>query len=213
MSSPGLRCPSFVASGADVHLTTGPDALRAAESVCRMDEALADGSVRARARDPLALIMILPVKSDSWPFEVIRPLLRNWTRTLSDPQAFAHEQRCLAYAWTFLGFTARPRERRRLVPRDAGDAFGLRATVRHRAEGLRECLRPSLLSAADHRQGQWPDRLRLSSLALRQRRARHRHSEVPGAVRHRGPRAGRASPADRDRDLRHARVRPLSPRR
>lgn len=29
----------------------------------------------------------------------------NWTRTLTDPQAFAHEQRCLAYVWTFLGFT------------------------------------------------------------------------------------------------------------
>lgn len=29
----------------------------------------------------------------------------DWTRTLTDPQAFAHEQRCLAYAWTFLGFT------------------------------------------------------------------------------------------------------------
>lgn len=29
----------------------------------------------------------------------------DWARTLIDPQAFAHEQRCLAYAWTFLGFT------------------------------------------------------------------------------------------------------------
>jgi nitrite reductase/ring-hydroxylating ferredoxin subunit len=29
----------------------------------------------------------------------------DWTRTLTDPQAFAHEQRCLAYVWTFLGFT------------------------------------------------------------------------------------------------------------
>jgi phenylpropionate dioxygenase-like ring-hydroxylating dioxygenase large terminal subunit len=28
-----------------------------------------------------------------------------WARTLSDPQAFAHEQRCLRYTWTFLGFT------------------------------------------------------------------------------------------------------------
>jgi len=29
----------------------------------------------------------------------------DWARTLTDPQAFAHEQRCLGYAWTFLGFT------------------------------------------------------------------------------------------------------------
>lgn len=29
----------------------------------------------------------------------------DWARTLIDPRAFAHEQRCLAYAWTFLGFT------------------------------------------------------------------------------------------------------------
>lgn len=29
----------------------------------------------------------------------------DWTQTLTDPQAFAHEQRCLAFAWTFLGFT------------------------------------------------------------------------------------------------------------
>jgi len=27
----------------------------------------------------------------------------DWTRALVDPQAFAHEQRCLSYAWTFLG--------------------------------------------------------------------------------------------------------------
>jgi len=29
----------------------------------------------------------------------------DWARTLTDPQAFAHEQRCLAYVWTFLGLT------------------------------------------------------------------------------------------------------------
>jgi phenylpropionate dioxygenase-like ring-hydroxylating dioxygenase large terminal subunit len=29
----------------------------------------------------------------------------DWARTLIDPQAFAHEQRCLAYVWTFLGLT------------------------------------------------------------------------------------------------------------
>lgn len=29
----------------------------------------------------------------------------DWARTLTDPQAFAHEQRCLGYASTFLGFT------------------------------------------------------------------------------------------------------------
>lgn len=29
----------------------------------------------------------------------------DWARTLTDPQAFAHAQRCLGYAWTFLGFT------------------------------------------------------------------------------------------------------------
>jgi phenylpropionate dioxygenase-like ring-hydroxylating dioxygenase large terminal subunit len=29
----------------------------------------------------------------------------DWIRPLVDPQAFAHEQRCLSYAWTFLGFT------------------------------------------------------------------------------------------------------------
>ena len=29
----------------------------------------------------------------------------DWARTLTDPLAFAHEQRCLSYAWTFLGFT------------------------------------------------------------------------------------------------------------
>lgn len=29
----------------------------------------------------------------------------DWARTLIDTQAFAHEQRCLAYAWTFLGLT------------------------------------------------------------------------------------------------------------
>lgn len=29
----------------------------------------------------------------------------DWARTLTDPRAFAHEQRCLGYAWTFLGFT------------------------------------------------------------------------------------------------------------
>lgn len=29
----------------------------------------------------------------------------DWARTLTDPQAFAHEQRCLGHAWTFLGFT------------------------------------------------------------------------------------------------------------
>ncbi len=29
----------------------------------------------------------------------------DWARTLVDPLAFAHEQRCLSYVWTFLGFT------------------------------------------------------------------------------------------------------------
>lgn len=29
----------------------------------------------------------------------------DWARPLIDPQAFAHEQRCLAYVWTFLGLT------------------------------------------------------------------------------------------------------------
>lgn len=29
----------------------------------------------------------------------------DWARTLTDPQAFAHEQRRLAFVWTFLGFT------------------------------------------------------------------------------------------------------------
>lgn len=29
----------------------------------------------------------------------------DWARTLVDPLAFAHEQRCLSFAWTFLGFT------------------------------------------------------------------------------------------------------------
>jgi phenylpropionate dioxygenase-like ring-hydroxylating dioxygenase large terminal subunit len=29
----------------------------------------------------------------------------DWARTLTDPQAFAHEQRCLAYVWTLLGLT------------------------------------------------------------------------------------------------------------
>lgn len=29
----------------------------------------------------------------------------DWTRPLVDPQAFAHEQRCLSHVWTFLGLT------------------------------------------------------------------------------------------------------------
>ena len=133
----------------------------------------------------------------------------DWARTLTDPLAFAHEQRCLSYAWTFLGFTtdlakdgdwfrATLATRSVFVQRFGSELKGFENVCAHRFYPLRTKDR-----------GNGPHRLRVSSLALRRRRLRHRHSEVPGEFRHRIARVGRASQTHRDRDLRLARLRPV----
>lgn len=89
------------------HGPVGMSSLRAAQSSRRAWVAAAAriDVTSCRWQDFRTDIVSLSSPRDDMALRGDEAFTADWARTLTDPQAFAHEQRCLGHVWTFLGFT------------------------------------------------------------------------------------------------------------